>query len=190
MAETAVELPAVPLGRRRELVLGSALASSGVVMLMLTLVGAYLAARNAGGDTWLASNAIPLTQPNMQMAGLAMSAVTMQWAVHSVRRDDRVNTLLALAVTLLLGIAFINQTVFLYKMAAITADQPEGTLFYAVTGGQLAMAIAAVVALVFVGFRTLLGPRTSPDGIAAAAVFWDAMVAVYAVIWVGVYIMK
>ena len=81
MAETAVELPAVPLGRRRELVLGSAFASSGVVMLMLTLVGAYLTARNAGADTWLASNAIPLTQPNVQMVGLAMSAVTMQWAV-------------------------------------------------------------------------------------------------------------
>ena len=32
--------------------------------------------------------------------------------------------------------------------------------------------------------------RENPDGIAAAAVFWYASCAVYAVVWVAVYIMK
>jgi heme/copper-type cytochrome/quinol oxidase subunit 3 len=65
-------------------------------------------------------------------------------------------------------------------------------LFYAVTGGHIAMAVIAMVMVVFVAFRALGGQYSSrnPDGVAAAAVFWDAMVAVYAVIWVGVYIMK
>lgn len=192
MAEAALELPAVPRVRRRELVFGSAFATSGVAMLLLTLIGAYLAARNAGGDTWLASNAIPLTQANVQLFGLAMSVVTMQWALYSAEHDDRTNTLLALLVTLVLGVAFVNQTTFLFKMAGVTAEQPEGTLFYAVTGGHLAMAVVAIAMLVLVGFRALAGSYSSrnPDGVAALAVFWDAMVAIYAVIWVGVYIMK
>ncbi|MCP4435288.1 MAG: hypothetical protein GY812_07315 [Actinomycetia bacterium] len=192
MSEAALALPAPPRGRRRELLFGTAFATSGVVMLMLTLVGAYLSARNAGGADWLSQNELPLTQPNMQLFGLALSVITIQWAVYSINNDDRTSTLVALAATLVLGAAFINQTVFLFSLAGVTADQAEGTLFYAVTGGQLAMAVIAMVFVVFVSFRALGGQYSSrnPDGIAAAAVFWDAMVAVYAVVWVAVYIMK
>lgn len=191
MSDTALTMPAPPQGRRRELLFGTAFATSGVVMLMLTLVGAYLAARNASPD-WLSANVIPLTQPNMQMFGLALSVVTIQWAVYAINNDDRTNTYVALGATLLLGAAFVNQSFFLFKLAAVTADQPEGTLFYAVTGGHVAMAVAAMVFVVFVGFRALGGQYSSrnADGIAAAAVFWDAMVAVYAVVWIAVYIMK
>jgi cytochrome c oxidase subunit 3 len=116
----------------------------------------------------------------------------MQWAVYSITRDDRTHTYLALGVTLLLGAAFVNQTTFLYHQAAVTLAQAEGPLFYAVTGGHLAMVVAGMVFIVLMGFRALGGQFSSrqPDGIAAAAVFWYATVAVYAVVWVGVYIMK
>jgi heme/copper-type cytochrome/quinol oxidase subunit 3 len=192
MADTALALPPAPVGRRRELLFGTSLVTSGVVMVLLTLVGAYLAARNAAGIEWLVDNEIPLTQPNMQLFGLGLSVVTMQWAVYAIANDDRPNTYLALGITLLLGAAFINQTTFLFKMAAVTGDQAEGPLFYAVTGGHLAMVVAAMVFVVFVGFRALGGQYSSrnPDGIAAAAVFWHAMVAVYVVVWIAVYVMK
>lgn len=116
----------------------------------------------------------------------------MHWAVYSINNDDRTNTYVALGATLLLGAAFVNQTVFLWKFVGITGDQPEGPLFYTVTGGQVAMLLAAMLFVVFVAFRALGGQYSSrnPDGIAAAAVLWDAAVAVYVVIWVAVYIMK
>lgn len=106
--------------------------------------------------------------------------------------NDRVNTALALGVSLLFGAAFLNQSVFLFTVAGVTLAQPEGKLFYAVTGAHMAMVIAAMVFVVFVAFRALGGQYSSrnPDGVSAAAVFWDAMVAVYAVVWVGVYVMK
>lgn len=192
MSDAALTLNAPGASRRRELLFGTALASAGVVMGMLTLIGAYLTARNAAGTDWLASNTVPLTQPNMQMFALVLSVITMQWAVYSINNDDRTSTYVALGATLALGAAFVNQSTFLFNLAEVTADQPEGTLFYAVTGGQLAMAVAAMVFIFFVGFRALGGQYSSrnPDGIAAAAVFWDAMVAVYTVVWVAVYIMK
>jgi len=159
---------------------------------MATLIGAYLAARGAGGAEWLKTAHIPLTQPNMQALTLAMSVVTMQWAVHSIARDDRAHTYLALGVTMLLGAAFVNQTTFLYKQAAVLLDSPEGPLFYAVTGGSLAMVIAGMIFIALMAFRALGGQFSSrqPDGVAAAAVFWYASCAVYAVVWVAVYIMK
>jgi heme/copper-type cytochrome/quinol oxidase subunit 3 len=192
MADTALALPRAVQPRRRELLFATAFATGGVIMCMVTLMGAYLAARNAGGAEWLVDNNIPLTQPNMQMLTLVMSAVTMQWAVYSIARDDRTHAYLAIGVTLLLGAAFVNQTTFLYKQAGVTMAQPEGPLFYAVTGGHLAMVLAGMIFLLLMGFRALGGQFSSrqPDGISAAAVYWYACVALYVVVWVGVYIMK
>lgn len=191
MADATLALPPAQQPRRRELIIGTAFATAGVVMVLATLIGAYLGARS-GATAWFSANAIPLAQPNMQMVTLAMSVVTMQWAVYSIARDDRPHTYLAIGVTLLLGAAFVNQTSFLYSQAAVTMAQPEGPLFYAVTGGHLAMVLAAMAFLVLMGFRALGGQFSSrqPDGIAAAAVLWDAAVAVYAVIWFAVYIQK
>jgi cytochrome c oxidase subunit 3 len=112
--------------------------------------------------------------------------------VWSISRDDRYHTYLALGVTLLLGIAFVNQTSFLYGEAGVTITQPEGPLFYAVTGGHLAMVIAGLIFIVLMGFRVLGGQYSSrqPDGIGAAAVFWYAAVALYVVIWFAVYVQK
>ncbi|MCB0952058.1 MAG: cytochrome c oxidase subunit 3 [Microthrixaceae bacterium] len=192
MSSPAIVLPTSTAPRRRELLFGTAFATAGVVMLMLTLVGYYIGAANAAGSDWLAANSIPLTQPNMQMFGLALSVVMIHWAVYAINNDDRTSTYVGLGATLVLGAAFVNQTIFLWKLVGITGDQVEAPLFYSVTGGHVAMVLAAMIYIFFVGFRALGGQYSSrnPDGIAAAAVLWDAAVAVYAVIWVAVYIMK
>ena len=103
MADAMLALPPAVPTRRRELIFATAFGTAAVVMVMVTLIGAYLAARSAAGAEWLADNDIPLTQPNMQLLTLGMSVVTMQWAVYSITRDDRGHTYLALGVTLLLG---------------------------------------------------------------------------------------
>lgn len=192
MAEsTTIDAPAV-LPRRRELLFGTALVTGGVVMALLTLVGQYIATRDAAGAAWLADNQIPLTQPNMQLVTIGMSAVTMQWAFWAIARDDRYHAYMALGVTLLLGAAFVNQTTFLYSMAGVTMSQAEGPLFYAVTGGHLAMVIAGMVFIALMAFRALGGSFSSrqPDGIGAAAVFWYACIGLYALIWFAVYVQK
>ncbi|MFM7509233.1 MAG: heme-copper oxidase subunit III [Actinomycetota bacterium] len=183
--------PAPPL-RRRELLFATAFGTAGVVMVFVTLIGAYLAARNAAGDLWLEGSRIPLTQANMQMATLVMAAVTMQWAVYSISRDDRLHTYLALGVTLLLGAAFVNQTTFLIKQANVVLAEPGGALFYSVVGFQTAMVVAGLVFVVIMAFRVLAGQFSSrqPDGLSAAAVYWYACVATYAVVWIAVYVMK
>lgn len=190
-AASSTSLPAT-MPRRRELLFGTAFVAAGVSMALLSLIGNYIATRDAAGLSWLANNQLSLTQPNMQLITLGMSVVTMQWAVWSLTQDDRRHTYLALGATLLLGIAFVNQTTFLYGEAGIAITQPEGPLFYAVTGGHLAMVIAGLVFILLMGFRVLGGQYSSrqPDGVGAAAVFWYAAVALYAVIWFAVYVQK
>ncbi len=195
MADTTIapaQLPPVVLPRRRELLFGTALATAGLVMALVTLIGHYIATRDAAGAAWLAENDIPLTQPNMQLITLGMSAVTMQWAVYAIARDDRYHTYMALGVTLLLAVAFVNQTSFLYSMAGVTMDQPEGPLFYGVTAGHLAMVVGGLIFMALMAFRALGGQYSSrqPDGIAAAALYWYACVGLYAIIWFAVYVQK
>jgi cytochrome c oxidase subunit 3 len=192
MADAALALPPAAQPRRRELLFGTGFATAGVVMVMATLVGAYLAARNAAGAEWLANSSIPLTQPNMQLLTMGMSVVTMQWAVYSIARDDRPHTYLALGVTLMLGAAFVNQQTFLYSQSGVVLSDPGGAIFYALTGSQVAMVVAGLIFLVLMAFRALGGQFSSrqPDGISAAAVYWYACVGVYAVVWLAIYIMK
>lgn len=196
MSDTSTDIQtvvgSVALPRRREMLFGSAFATAGASMLIVVLVANYLIQRTAGGADWLVDNQLPLTQPNMMLLTLGMSVVTMQWAVYSISRDDRYHTYMAIGATLLLGVAFVNQTSFLYRMAGVTIEQSEGPLFYAVTGSHLVLMIIALAFLVLVLFRVFAGQYSSrmPDGIGAVAILWYAGVALYAVIWFAVYVQK
>lgn len=192
MSLIPAELTAPPLPRRRQLLFGTTFVAAAVAMFELALVGMYLAQRAGHRGTWLSENAIPLTQPNMQLASLVLGSIFVQWAVWSIARNERGQAYLGLALTLLMGAAFLNQTTFLWKTVALGMAQQEGPTFYAVTGGHFAIVAAAMIFIVLMGFRALGGQFSSrlPDGISAAAMFWHVSVALYSVVWLAVYIMK
>jgi cytochrome c oxidase subunit 3 len=68
----------------------------------------------------------------------------------------------------------------------------QSVLIYTITGAQLAMLVVAMIFLVLMGFRALVGQLTSRqhDGISAAAIFWHATVIVYMFIWYAIYVTK
>jgi cytochrome c oxidase subunit 3 len=176
------------------LLVGTVLASMSVVMVFAGLIGAYLALRAGSEGPWLPDGVtIPLSPPNMAIVTLLMSAVTVHWAFYSIGNDDRPNTYVALGLTLVLGLAYVNSAIYLYtQMGAAIAGSTAELLIYAISGSHLAVAIAAMVFVALMAFRTLGGQYSGRDreGLAAAAVLWDVMVAVYAVIWYAVYVTK
>ena len=78
--------------------------------------------------------------------------------------------------------------------ALINADVSTipGVLIYAISGAHIAMVISAMVFIILMGFRALAGEFTSRqhDGITAAAFYWHSMVAIYALIWISIYVTK
>ena len=187
--------PAPP--RPRVLLVGVALASSAAVMLVLTLVALYMRLRSdvlAGGDTWLPEGAnIQLTPGNMGMVTLAMAAITAAWAVYSLRNDDRVNAYIALGVTVLLGVAFINGTVYGWQQLGLgVTDSTQALLIYTITAVHVAMVAVALLFLTVMTFRALGGQLTgrAAEGLSAATLFFYVTIGVYAVIWYGIYITK
>ncbi len=191
--------PPAPAPRRpRVLLIGSAFGAVASALVVLTLLAVYLQVRDdfldSGGTGGTPDDFIlPLTPGGMGMVTLLMSAVTVSWAVWALRRDDRPHAYLAVGVTLLLGIAFINATVYLYQQLALPLRfSGLGGLFYIVTGAHLVMGVAGMVFVTVMGFQSLGGQLTGRDaeGMSAAALYWYVTVAVYAAIYYGIYITK
>ena len=195
---TAHVLPPAPAVQRpRVLVVGTAFAAAASFMVFIGLIGIYLAARVdviGSGSAWLPKGStIPLQQPNTMFITLIMSVFTMQWAVAAIAKNDRVNAYLAMGLTLMLGIATIVMTTYLwYLMKLDIASGIQGVLIYTITGAHIVMLVVAMIFVALMGLRALGGQFTARqhDGITAAAVFWYAMVAVYALIWISIYVTK
>lgn len=202
MATTAISplatAPPPEPRRPRVLLIGSAFGSVASALVVLTTLAVYLQVRDdfldAGGTGGIPDDFIlPLTPGGMGMVTLLMSAVTVSWAVWALRRDDRPHAYLAVGVTILLGIAFINATVYLYQSLALPLTASGlGGLLYIVTGSHLVMTVVGLVFVAAMGFQSLGGQLTGRDaeGMSAAALYWYVNVAVYAVIYYGVYITK
>src|SRR5262245_48875581 len=112
------DAPPPPVQRPRVLVVATAFAAAASAMYFVSLVGMYLARRNAtllGGNPWLPEDVvIPLTQPNIMVFTLLMSSVTMQWAVYAIKHEDRSHAYLALLITLGFGFCFIVMSAYLF----------------------------------------------------------------------------
>lgn len=203
MAVGAAELevfagaPAPAPPRPRVLLIGVAFASGAAAMSVLALVAVYARLRSdvlSTGESWLPEGTvIPLTPGNMGMVTLLMSAVTVAWAVYALRNDDRIHAYLALALTLLLGAAFITGAAYGWQQMGFgIADSVQGLLVYAITGLHVAMVGAGMAFLVVMGFRALGGQLTgrAAEGVVGAALFWYVTIAVYAVVWYAIYVTK
>ena len=200
--------PFVP--RKRTLQIGTAIFTGLWLMYFGGLFGTYVATRNgwlaaqelaeAAGESalpWIPGSArVELTAPTIMTWTLLMSVITMQWAVYSFKRSDRRHGLLALAVQGMFGAAVINQVVFQWKQLGLVIDDEGGssaaTLIYTITASHVAMIIVAMCLLAFAAFRALASSDTKDhvDVAASAATFWYAMVGLYFIIWILIFITK
>ncbi len=197
------EVPPAPDRRPRVLLVATSLAAAASIALFGGLLSAYFAVRAdvvAGGEPWLPDGAtIPLSPGNMTMITLAMSLVTVQWAVHAGKLRDRGHAYFALALTVLLGVAHVVQLGFLWTQWELPLNAPageEGTLqavlLFTIMGLHVAMVAAALIFITLMLLRSLGGQLTGRDveGVSAAALYWYVTVGIFVVLWYGILIVK
>lgn len=198
------DVPPAPARRPRVLLVGTTLASVASIALFGGLLAAYFAIRadvlEGGAEQWLPDGGtIPLTPGNMTMVTLIMSLVTAQWAVYAGKRNDRGHAYLALALTLLFGVAHVVQISYLFTQWEIVLNVPAGeettlqaVLLFTIMGLHLAMVAAALIFFTLMLLRSLGGQLTGPDveGLSAAALYWYVTVGIYVVLWYGILIVK
>ena len=190
--------PPAPRARPRVLLIGTGFALVGIVLTFAGLFGVYVEQRAQvlnSGQKWLPKEvSIDLTQFNVALVGLAISVVIMQWAIWCVKHDDRIRAYIALGLTALLGLAYINGICFAYTQMGFTVHDTSGVgiLVYAITGLHLAMVGGGIIFIGLMAFRTLGGQYSAQDqeGLVAAALYWYVTCAVYTVIWYAIFVTK
>jgi heme/copper-type cytochrome/quinol oxidase subunit 3 len=203
MASTAVvaiedlhELPAPLPARPRVLLVATVLASAATAMGFAGLLALYLrerAAVLAAGEPSLPEGvSIPLTPGNLSLVGFALSLVFMHWAVDAIGKEDRRHAWMAFgAVLLVVAFHFVGSG-FLFSQVGYSIRTPQGVLFYAVTGGHLAITGVGALFTALMAFRTLGGQYSAKDreGVVAATVFWWVVALTYAIVWYAIYVTK
>ena len=179
-----------PPRRGRVVMVGTLLVIAAGVMLFGGLLAGYFSARDvakAAGEAWPAEETVlPNVPLFMAYLTLLMSSVTAQWSVSAVGSRDRRGMYLAVGLTLVLGLAFVNALSFSWGALGLPAGANSyANTVYAVTVTHLLVVIAAHVGFVVVGFRAL-GGQFSPrnrDLVVAATAFWHFTTLIGLVIW-------
>lgn len=195
MAQTTA-LPAPDLVRPRTVVIGTLFATGAALMMFFALIAIYVVRRAEtldAGREWFPEGSIELGPPGFVFATLILSVFTIQWAVSAMKAGDRTNTFWALAITAMFGAAVFNQVWFILSETGFSVDGGEAQFLFLVVNGTFAVfMIGAVVFVALTFIRALAGQFSArqSDGIVAAAMFWNAVVAMWAITWYVIYITK
>ena len=188
--------PAPSPPRPRMLLVATALSCAGVGMLFAGMLAVWIALRDAAGGTttaWLPKGVlIPGVAANMMLIIMAGASVMVQWAVYAIARDNRRDTVVAAALTVIFGVAVFNAQAYIYQQVKVGVDTRYGALFFSVTGAFLVALVGGMIMAVIVVFRSLGGRYSSRrhEGISALALYWHFLTAVFAGVWFVVYVVK
>jgi len=183
-------LPAAPEPRRSVLLTGTFLAIAAGTMLVGGLLAAYFAAREAvlaGGGEWgLEAGDMPNSALGVTYMALLLSSFTAQWAVWAIKVGERRQTYVAVGVTMLLGLAFVNGLSFCYTQLGFEAGESTyANVVYAASGTHLVLVVAALVLFLTMGFR-VLGGQFGPGNagfVTSAVSVWHFVVAAGGVVY-------
>jgi len=199
MSATSTPLVALPPAPapppRRQVFVGTAIASASALMLIGGMLAVWILQRNHAidaGEEWLPRGVtLPEVAANVMLITVLVIPMFAQWAVYAARRRDRVHLGLALSLVALLGLAAVNAQAYIYSQAEIAvADSGYAPMFYAVTGTVVALLIIGVVFSLVTLFR-LLGGRDSESELAASnALYWYVLTVVFSAVWLIVYVTK
>ncbi len=186
--------PAALPAPRRQLFIGTAVACVAATMLMGGMLAIWVLLRERvvdGGGRFPVDYIIPEVATNVMLMTVWALCLFAQWAVYSSTRGDRAHTALALGVTGLLAIAFINAQAFVYVDMGVEINATYyGVLFYAITGAMLALVVAGLVYSVVAAFRALGGRLGETEILSAHALYWYFIAIAYSAVWFVVYVTK
>ena len=194
-AELPLELPSVAApAPKRQIFVGTAVALVAGSALVGGLLAVWLLLREravSGGGRFPLDYIITEVATNVMLITIWVTALFAQWAVYSAKRGDRTHTVLALGVTGLLGVAFLNAQAFTWsQMGVEIGDAGYGALFYAVTGTLFAIIAAGLLYSAVTAFRALSGRLGDTDVLAGHALYWYWAAAADSAVWFVVYVTK
>jgi cytochrome c oxidase subunit III len=180
---------------RRQVLIGTAIASMGALTLVGGMLAVYIRLRENARDVdepWVPQGVtIPGVPSNVMLISFLVLVVFAQWAVYAARRRDRVHVGISLGLVGLIAIAIVNAQAYVYnQMALPAADSIYASMFYAITGTMTALVVAGLVFTIVTAFRLLGGRESDQEIVAAHALYWYVLTIAFSAQWLIVYVSK
>lgn len=193
--------PAPAPAPRRQVLTGTAAAGAAAAMLVGGQLAIWWRFREAaplreGGSGlvrgWIPEDVeIPGVPTNIMLFTLIGLCLMAQYAVYAAKRADRGNTLLGLAVVLVMGLATVNAQAFVYsEMEMPIAGGAYQAMFYAVTGTFLVLVVTAIAFTTVTMFRYLGGRTAEREIVSAQALYWYIITGIFIAVWFVIYVTK
>ncbi len=194
--------PAPQPAPRRQLFVGTGLASAAGVMLIGGMIAVWsqfradaptrFSERRGAIKDWMPADVVvPEVAANMMLIAFCVVCVMAQWAVYSAKRDDRQHAGMALGMTMLMGLAALNAQIFIWtQMGVGVRDGAFHSMFYALTGTMAFLVIAGLVYTAVAAFRYLGRGNSDVSIVSANALYWYFITAAFTAVWFVVYVQK
>jgi heme/copper-type cytochrome/quinol oxidase subunit 3 len=188
-------LPAAGGERPRNLLAtGTAFAGAGATTFFLALLAAYYELRSDAAR-WGPPKGVKIDEylGNMLVITMLLGAVTAQWAVSAVKRNEKRQATAALGLTIAFGLAFLN---LLSYSAARQHIHPTSSAYGVVVAALVsALGLVVIVAVgfcLFTLFRVAGSQVTAaePDQARAAMWMWHYATVASIVVWYTVVVLK
>jgi heme/copper-type cytochrome/quinol oxidase subunit 3 len=191
---TTLALPPGGRGRPTRLVtVATLLAGVAELMVVAALVASYLNVR-ALADRWPPRGVhVDNYLGTTLTITLGLSVITAEWAVYALRRGNRRQALSAAAVTIGLGVAFVNLLWYVGTQLHFgPGDHSYGTLVYAQLIAVGVIAALGIGYLLVATFRTLGDQVTAgrPDVLRAAAWHWHVVTGAWLLAFLAIYVLQ
>jgi heme/copper-type cytochrome/quinol oxidase subunit 3 len=204
----ALPAPPVPAPKRSTLV-ATGLAVAAGAAFFGSLLGVYLQVRDDALDALRSQQAtdpdvvvrflptdviVPEVATNTMLVTIIGAVLLAQWAVYAMKRGERRQTAVALALCGIFGLAAVNSQAYTWAQmgVGIEEDGPFGTVFYASTGAFAAALVVGVAHTAITAFRSLGGRYSASDteGLSSHALVWYFLAVAYSALWLVIYVNK
>lgn len=191
-----IALPSAPApAPRRQLMVATTLWCAAAATMLGGMLALWMRFRDeagANGQRWLPEGVVVQeVATNIMLLAFVPICLFAQWAVYAAQRGDRSHTGLALFLVAFLAVAVINAQAFAWsQMAVKVREGAYGPMFYGVTGAMVVLVVIGIVMSVVTAVRHLGGRSSDREIVAAHALYWYFMAAMYSAVWFVVYVTK
>ena len=184
---------------RRQMFVGTALGCVAAGSLIGAMLALWMRFRTSALDVangrWVPKGiTVPMVPANTMLLAFLPIFVFAQWSVYAARRDARSHTALGLTLVAVIGVAVVNAQAYIYARMKLPINGKTATaynsMFYALTGTFVLLLIIGIGFSVITAFRYMGGRTTDREIVAAHALYWYFLGALFFALWFVVYVTK
>ena len=163
------------------------------IMLFGSFFTAYFFIRIVNGVPWpTPPYHLPVFVATVNTFILMASSATMHWATTSIKRGNRAGLQAGLALTFLLGLAFLTtQLIEYHRIGFNTSDTSFAATFFGLTGLHGCHVFVGLTILLAITIRSFRG-HFSPEhhhGVEIGGIYWHFVDVMWIVVFTTVYIL-